>query len=573
MTNNKSILIVGSPGTGKTELISNLIQYKVETNTDYLDNIVVLSKTKSANSVLYNRIKNKLRSIKNLPEISIDYFVDKKIRTIDSFSLEILSMYGYNKKEVSNKIFEIFVENATRPDKNKQIRLEDLIEFCKKKLNLTEINPFNISSKSYYGSRFYRGEEVYIISALGFIEYILFKNNGLRYNYKDVFNYIDRNKNFYIAYRLIKNRAEFREGKFDDVVNRFIDLIQKDEYYTFSYVVYLAMKNNKEKIKYVFVDEANELSPLYAKFILSIGKNVVWSLDPMQTIYNFTGFNDETYNLILDTKPWIMKLVEQRRIPSVIYEHIKEFAFKKIFDNLNSKNIRIFFGNMTHIVYDYVKESRSVIQGGNVKFLYFDNLNEVLNFLLHIDKDVAVLTRRIETKNYFKNYIDETENENKLYIDKKVFEGINNLIEKLKFMLSSPDIKYYLYEFSDFIRKDKYDELESIGEGHISIAIINKVGGIINFINNYLDFDKETKKEIITRLFHKKNVKKEGIYIDTIHNTKGKEFDNVIVINDFSYRTMNKLEKYYPDVYKYELFVNYVGMTRAKKSLVVINIV
>jgi len=60
------------------------------------------------------------------------------------------------------------------------------------------------------------------------------------------------------------------------------------------------------------------------------------------------------------------------------------------------------------------------------------------------------------------------------------------------------------------------------------------------------------------------------IRLDTIHASKGKEADNVMLINNITKKIYeNTIQDI--DLYDAEIRVKYVGLTRARKNLIIVN--
>jgi len=556
MSNRLNIAYVGGPGTGKSSSIVKQISEIINNENDC--DIIIISKTNSAMQVLKEKLWDILTRY-GKPETEIGYFL-KNVRTIDSFSLDFFEEFsGESREKIKNKIWEIVVENHLRYNKR-----SELVECIRKVFKLDKINPDNLSSKSYYGSHFYEGDEIYIISAINFIEHILYKNGGLKYDIKDIEEFEERNINFFRAYRLIKSRETLELGKLRNVIDRFIYLIESGRLYTFSYIVFSAIKEAKDKIKYVFVDEANELSPLYANFVLNVGKNIVWGLDPMQTIYNFSGFSDLTYNLILESKPKIIALATQYRIPDEIYKNIIRFIKSEI-NIVGEGYLKRFFGDMYNIVLDYLHKTRSVVSNGEMYIYNGYTIDGIINFLKTFRYSAIVLTRRISFKNILKRRLNISE----LYYRDSYFDKLLNI---LYFLFIKDGYRYNIHTLKDYIKKNVFDELLSKGVLYID-GNYAKSFGLYKFIDYHFNITEKMKNKIIEEFNNLKEEKNTKLYISTIHNTKGKEFDNVIVINDFSVRTMEIFKKNYPDVYLYEVSVEYVGMTRCKRNLFVIHLI
>ncbi|MBU5682636.1 MAG: AAA family ATPase [Candidatus Aenigmatarchaeota archaeon] len=550
-----NIVYIGVPGSGKTTRIVDKI---VETY-DNMDgeNILIISKTNSAKKVLRDRIKDTLSLYR--PETEVRYFIERKVRTIDSKAIDFFEEISkYNRDQIKKRIWELIVEDYLKKGLEEKLK-----NYIRSIFGLEKVNVYNLTSRSYYGSNFYEGDEIYLISAVNFLDFILFKNNGLVYNNSDINDFFSRNMEFYEAYKL-KRSEGISIKKFEDVVNKFIDLINNDILYTFSYIVYSATKNNEEKIDYVFVDEANELSPLYAKFVLTVGKNIVWGMDPMQTIYNSSGFSDRTYNLILNSKPQIIMLTKQYRIPKQIYEKILEFIKKKI-SGINHYHLTSFFGEMYEHVSEYFEKTESVFDySSEFKIITIDKKN-LIKFLRNFSESDIILTRRI----YYKNKLGKELDCSNYYVDFQK-DRINRIVNILK-RLYHDDYGVSINEIKDFL---KNEVLEKLVENNVVRLDKNYVKNfsIYSFIEYHLNINENEKKRVIEILKTNNVESREKMYIETIHNTKGKEFENVILINDISLRTLRLFSKNFPRVYLYEIFVQYVGMTRAKKSLYFIQI-
>ncbi len=327
----------------------------------------------------------------------------------------------------------------------------------------------------------------------------------------------------------------------------------------------------------LIVDEFQDLSPLQCEIYRqwSKGKKEIYIAgDDDQTIYKFICANSEFLLNEIDSLDF--EKGDTKKILSKtyrMYSNINDYCDKYI-----SKHIK---GRREPKISDCFKE------GGEIEEDYIDgDLDKVLDYIRK-DKFTYILFR---TNYYKRSFIEEVlVPRGIIYYEMKgqsiwnqrtinLFNGVYNLINKnslnyneVKYLIESIPFKLGLLKrglkshFKDLTPREDYNLSDLINLGFdmkiFSLLDYEKLFNILKLNDNIKQSFYETQKKIITLPIRLK--------LGTIHSSKGKEADDVIIFKDVPTKVSNSANKS-SNSWDDEIRVFYVGQSRAKERLVIL---
>lgn len=361
-----------------------------------------------------------------------------------------------------------------------------------------------------------------------------------------------------------------------NILTKYEEFKKKEGIIDFIDMLFIA-KENKWVVptEILIIDEFQDLSPLQYEIyqLWSDNKKEVYLAgDDDQTIYKFICANphfllNEKKNLGNNDEEIILK--KTYRLPKNIHEYCLDYI------RMNIRGERI------------DKDVLSLKEGGEIIEEDIDcDLERVLEFLRE-DKFTFILFR---TNYYKKVFVQEVlipkglvYNEIRgqgLWNNKTInlFNACINLVEKknltytqIKYLIESIPFKHGLLKKG---LKSKFKEMPKETEYNLSSML--QLGFNLKLFD-FLDYEKLFSiinlKENVKLCFM--NTPKKGIEypvklrIGTIHSSKGKEADDVILFKDIPKRIANELSKGNNE-WDSEIRVFHVGQTRAKERLIIL---
>jgi len=363
------------------------------------------------------------------------------------------------------------------------------------------------------------------------------------------------------------------------IIKEYEEYLKENDLIDFAGMLLTAYKNNFIVDADILVlDEFQDLSPI--QFFLyrlwaKDKKEIYISGDPNQTIYIFNLANaDFLLNEIknLDTSNGDEKIILPKtfRMASKINTHCSDYINKHM---RKDKHI--------HSNIEPVKEGGEIIEEE-----IEGDLSRIGEFI-DPNKSTFILART----NYYKKKIIEDflipngipygEIKGKSIWDKKAVDIFNMTIKLVEKKSLNEEDAGLLFEcvpfklglmkrgskikFKNSIKKDSYDYSDFINEG-----FNNTLSKFLNYKDIYdiLDISESTKIAF-------KAVKKEkvelpiNLKISTIHGSKGREADTVIIFKDISKRIAEEASKSV-SAFESEIRVFYVGQSRAREKLVIL---
>ena len=558
---SKSTMIVAPPGSGKTTVILNRVNYLLENNID-IKNIIILTFTKSAAENMKNRFITDFKK-ENAPFFGTFHGMFYKILARYHGKIEIINTYeAYG---VIKKVLQKFNDEIS-DDKVKEI-----------------LNNISLKKSSY------DGEFTPTVAT----------------------NIFEACFESYESYKEYKNLLDF-----DDLQKRGIELLKENPNMLNGY---------KNLFKYILVDEFQDCDNTQVEFLRLMNANLFAVGDEDQCIYSFRGSNPAVIvdfekefldakkiylkynyrskkdivaiskkviekNIIRDNKD-IIGFKEESGLIDIVIPYDESEQGKKIAEKIKISSAEDELYSDNAILYRTNLESRNIIDRLIKEKIPFRLLDKEFNFFNHfVCQDIIA---------YLKLALDPTDKEafiraiNKpyRYISKGVIKELKEeitVVNCFDFILQSKDIHPFqvkkiedlakdianlnrltLRTAIDFILSD-LEYLDYIKE--YSNKYNQKAEDLFDMIEEFKEAAKEFNKiipffahvkDIEENIVKSKAIKQDAVILSTIHGVKGMEFKNVHVINCVDemipHKNATNLEE--------ERRIFYVALTRAIETL------
>lgn len=569
-TEDRNVLIVAAPGSGKTTVIINRTAHLIKDKEIRPENIIIITFTKAAALNMKQRYK---RLFNNIGEPFFGTFHGLFYKILKRHYTSINIIAAYESYRIIKKVLEPYMDEVSE-DKLREI-INDISKYKNSMYSLEEFIPS--------------------------VEKSIFKECYDTYE----------------TYKFEKNVMDF-----DDLQLKCLELFKSDE---------KLLKGYRNLFKHMLVDEFQDCDSLQIEMLklLNENNNLYAVGDEDQCIYGFRGsrpdcmvdfhkifnqgkkiylnINYRSVCNIVDTSKNLIKnnlLRNEKNIQfnksekgniSVLNNISESYQAEEISDiilkmkTINDLNFKDFA-----ILYRTNVESRSLIDSFIRKSMPFRLLDREYNFFEHfICKDIL---------SYLKLSIDNSDKEAFLRVINKPFRyiGKSNLeiVRKHKYkedlfevLKSIEDMPIYQMKNIDILKRD-IQKLNKMSLAGAIQCIVNEIGYrdyIVEYAKKYKfgiqeleeiieEFKKaaEEYNAIIRFLAHvdevseelkknKKDTSKDSIILSTIHGVKGMEFKNVFVINCCEENIPHKNSL--PDNIEEERRLFYVGITRAIDNL------
>lgn len=437
-----------------------------------------------------------------------------------------------------------------------------------------------------------------------FTNYSYVKNNLLGYDFQNN-NYFEEIANEYDA---------FKEA------NHFIDF---DDMLSFAYKILLSeekvLNSVRRFYKYIQLDEGQDASLIQFKILEEIAKpknNLFIVADDDQSIYGFRGANPKYLLDIQNIYPDINMMylnVNYRssndivRLSDFLIQKNKNRYLKDVKSNSN-QNLPITLAKVKNLhvqnkyILDYIKDMKD---GETLGILFRNNINaiSIINFF---EKNNVKYTKRLNFKADILNEIlrdlidivDLSMDKNNMDAFKRIYYKLNlylrkdyvysiipdsseGIIKTIILDYSLPDYqKKIMVEFSNSLNRMKKlnlkGKLEEIffNTGYLeylkrhyenfSLDLVQEI--LLNLSGNYEDLHEV--KSFIENINSKSLINptsENPIYVSTVHQSKGLEYDHVIITDLVDGEFPIYDERVVDSEEERRLF--YVAITRAKKHL------
>ncbi|WP_300381997.1 ATP-dependent helicase [Clostridium sp.] len=564
-TKEKSLLVVAAPGSGKTTVIINRVNYLVEDIKVKIGNVIVITFTRAAAENMRNRYRN-IFNRERAPFFG----------TFHGLFYKILLKEGYKVKIIDGGIAYKIIKSILS-------KYSDEVSDDKVKEALNNISFYKTLLKD--------------------------KESFVPTMPRDVF---DECISKYEGY---KNKSEVWD--FDDLSIKVLTLFREDKNILNKY---------RKLFKFVLVDEFQDCDEIQIEFLSLINEgNEIFAVgDEDQCIYSFRGsrpeymvifdklfkngkkaylsINYRSEENIVETSKKIIKYNKSRnnkliepfkktkgliKFSTPYDEKIQGEEIAGIIEKTTEGNLR---DNV--ILYRTNMEARSIIDVFTRRKIPFLLLDKGYNFFEHfICKDILAYLRlsiNIKDKESFLAIINKPFR----YISKSNLEYIRNSYKDespFDILMFKKDTPPYQGKKLDDLKKDiQYLNKMSLGSAiQYIITSLNYQDHLVSYGERYnqsvdelQDIVEEFKtaasgfKTINELLAHVENVKlkieeskqvEDGVILSTIHGVKGMEFNNVFIINILEETIPHKSS--IEENLEEERRLFYVGVTRAIKNL------
>jgi superfamily I DNA/RNA helicase len=348
--NSNNYFFTGSPGTGKSYSLINLIAYLINKKNIKPEKILVFT---------FNRKTSKYYR-EEIAELINKSVGETPILTIYSFCLEFLSNY------LADRAIDKYAANCfSQPYENKQIGEIKLMTAPQQWELITSILE-NIDSKKYFHiCRLMRNNEFTRINII-----------------QEVFDYILRARENLLSPQYLSNKfTPYVNDLMFEINNIYLEYemkIRENDFYDYGRILQdttailknkIAFADNyRQKYEFILVDDLQEINYAGFEIIKSISnKNIIFFGNDDESIYGFRGSDINNYFMIYHSIP----------ADNIINLDIN-FRNNYLINELSNKFIE---RNKTRIN-KTSKPLENYIYNGEVVVTTFINLHEELNFIL-----------------------------------------------------------------------------------------------------------------------------------------------------------------------------------------------
>ena len=542
-SDENNILVVACPGSGKTHtLISRYIKLCINNIKDK-DGTLLITFTKKAGMEMLNRLNNIVPN-------KLPYYVG----SLHGLSYKVLQEYH-------NINYTILDEKES----NEYLKSIITDDFVKSKLSMiieqaSSIYPFDLKP-------------------------ILKKHNLEKY-YKD-FN------SCYKLYQLRKKKENLVD--FNDLMNMFAKFLDDDK-----------SENFKLNLKYIFFDEYQDINPIQNYILLKLSKyaKIMVVGDDAQSIYSFRGssvsyilnFNDNNKIYLLEenyrSTPAIVNFCQDiiknniKQIEKTVISKQENYGFKPCVYGFKTGLLQYKW-----IVEDIIKKrdegvklSDIVIMSRKNNLLENIELELIKNKVSYVKNNNLSLLNKNHVKDFLAFIITFNNPKSSIHWKRLICLHPNYDIKKAFILLENKEnilqdvIKVHfetLYNKINSIKKIKKD----IDKAREMVSYLETLWNNINYkkdiyklMNNLRNSSLE---EFISELYLNIDIEndvEEGVFLTTIHGSKGLEWSHVYIIDMNSKEFPSIRTKYYMDEIEdndEERRLFYVAASRAKKYLTI----
>jgi len=344
----------------------------------------------------------------------------------------------------------------------------------------------------------------------------------------------------YLYYILGENTKSIDNHESDSIFDKFLNL--SDD-----------IKKDIVPVKFVlYLDEYQDITPKafeVVKELIKYGsiKEIVAVGDDDQMIMDFTGSSVEFFD-----KFWELSDVNvKERVTYTLSKNFRSATKIVRYANEFVKTIRERKKSVDIIPVRREKGELEIVEATSPN-LYEPIVRKIID--LGAEKEIAILTHNNDNALTLKTILNNKGIESKLILDKPKFKWIN-IYEIKEFD------KYLIQNLKDNIINDEvirksYNQIAYLS-GSKNFYLIDK---IISFLKTKEEITYEDWRSLLEDLDDEFfNFSKSNIVISTIHKAKGKEFENVILMdeeNQYNSILNDNLKRKY-----------YVAITRAKNGL------
>ncbi|ONI44045.1 hypothetical protein AN641_08670 [Candidatus Epulonipiscioides gigas] len=570
---NGPIMVVAGPGSGKTFVIVERINYMINSLNINPKNILVITFTKAAATEMSSRFNKKY----NNSQVTFGTFHSifyKMLRTFDNIKYNLSNLLDeIEKKKIVEKIYK---------NQNSE-KIEDFVELFLSEYSL--MKNVLVSIKKYNPST---------------IPKEIFEKIAIQYeNYKENQNLFDFDDMLVECYYLLKNSPEAREYFSKIYTHILVDEFQDINIAQFEALLLLKQQNDE-----IFVVGDDDQS-IYAfrganpKFLLDFKKyfprtqtivldvNYRSNMEIIKISNNLIKHNNNRFNKVMKANN------TQKILPKVIYCKDSNEQVKTIINDIKLiKNKGAYFSDIA-IIYRNNEESRPYVEqflNLNIPFKMRNNMSDLYNhwitkdilayFKLAYDKSDVISFKRIANKpnRYIsKSIIEQIKKDNISFLEfmkkNELADWQQEKLVKLDYNLNQLKNKNVAQGIEYIKKVIGYEEyLTTYATVYLTVKpdsfydILEELIHDAKDIDDYLQWEENLKnfsdkvKEKQNQGFH------DGITLSTMHSAKGLEFEHVYIINAVDEVIPNEQNSSREQIEE-ERRLLYVALTRAKNHL------
>lgn len=295
-------------------------------------------------------------------------------------------------------------------------------------------------------------------------------------------------------------------------------------------------------IDVVFLDEAQDNSKLQYEVFFKLfakAKKVYIAGDDLQNLYTWSGSDVKEFLNLKYTNKKVLDV--SYRLPSTILEFSKKIA-----ERIPEKN-------------RFAKQMKTIKQGGKIEKIFsIESIKGIIIDTLKKGQSWLFLVRNIYLSNQFKDPLYDAG------IPFLEFGNPSYNEDELRTIINYEDYRKGYIELTDILKSDFSLYMPEINiENSWYVAFRFLPLEVANYyrsiMNNGFSFRNYVKGKRDSNIY----LRRPQIEISTIHRTKGREADHVVVLPDMSQLT-HKMSELYKDE---EHRVFYTACTRAKETL------
>lgn len=316
---------------------------------------------------------------------------------------------------------------------------------------------------------------------------------------------------------------------------------EAEEEYVIDFIdqVWLPVKWDMQRIphkglKFVLVDECQDLSPLQQQFILLLSQKarVLAVGDPYQAIMGFAGADDQSFAALQQT----LQAVE---LPLSICYRCPHSVIDLVKDNFPRIQIEGWTQNSYGEINQIQSITKNVVQKGD---MIISRLTAPV-VKLCIELIASGISAKVEGRDIGENLISE----------------LNAIAKTSGFKFDN--LLYHSYQYQQQ-KAIKYKDLDNAEE--LSQALEDKILAL-EAIYDSNDFN--SKEEMINYIKALFQDGKADVILSTVHRAKGLEADRVFILEPEKLPLVRKQQQSWQ--YQQEMNLLYVALTRTKKELFV----
>lgn len=594
---DRPLVVIAGPGTGKTTLITEKISYLIENQNFSGEEILALTFTQKAAEEMSSRVEVSTESIFNA-------------KTFHSFALEIIENHSSSISRIDkdyrfieeNDVVSFFLENLDSIDLKS-------VEIKNNRYNLASDLASSISKLKDFG---YGQEDIKKLEMNDDIRNDIFNAYKQYEKYKEKNNFVDFADMLLIVLELLEKdesiRNELRSkykyilvDEFQDTNKVQLEIIkllasenitivgdQKQSIYAFRGANYKNLDDFKVHFfnyKDIFLHENYRSSQILVENYNKIIKKISSEKELLKfntknkgeiEISRCSNENSQ-YSYIINT---ISKLKHKNPDSTIAVLTRRKLEAQQISKKLSEFGIDHYINNQSSFLHDsLVKLVMSYLDAIAAPKEANNSLFDILSSYSLRNETIRKICRKSSMKKSSIYDVLKGESlvdfEEEKELVKKIVANIDSLASKYISGLSIESI------FQEIVSMAKLYQKAIANKNVQSIDALNSLSKLINsFTHKYRTQDiNQLLKYIQTckniDIFDGKNEIKKDISLLTVHQSKGMEFDHILIpyLNDKKFPSMNKSSKFEAVSQSKDEFLNeelrlfFVALTRAKESV------